>query len=128
MSGYSKDEKKSKQNPQPLRLAQAKVRPILRLGGIEARNVEPGRYRVACKGAGTDEQGKPILLFRMIDPPHTGTALRKWLSISQVNGEIRPGSSYAKLVELALGREPEPDEIIEPDHIFKGNSSLLSWD
>src|SRR4029450_4191601 len=101
-----------------LKLAQAKVRPVLRLGGVEARNIEPGNYRVACQGAGADEKGKPILLFRMIDPPHTGTALRKWLSITHVNGEVRPGSAYAKLCELALQREPELDESLEPNDIF----------
>jgi hypothetical protein len=113
----------------PLKLAQAKVRPILRLGGLEARDVEPGRYRIACQGAGADEKGKPILLFRMVDPPHTGTALRKWLNISHVNGEIRPGSSYAKLCELALRRELEPDENLEPNDIFRGRVFLafVGW-
>jgi hypothetical protein len=126
MSKLHTSDSKSKQ---PLKLAQAKVRPILRLGGVEARNVEPGRYRIACQGAGADEKGKPILLFRMIDPPHTGTALRKWLSITHVNGEVRPGSAYAKLCELALQREPELDESLEPNDIFRGKIFLafVGW-
>ena len=120
------DDPKSKQ---PLKLAQAKVRPILRLGGVEAHNVDPGPYRIACQGAGADEKGKPILLFRMIEPPHTGVALRKWLNISHVNGEIRPGSPYAKLCRLALQRVPEPDESLEPNDIFRGKIFLafVGW-
>lgn len=125
----SKSHTKDTKSKQPLKLAQAKVRPILRLGGVEARNIEPGNYRVACQGAGADEKGKPILLFRMVDPPHTGTALRKWLSITHVNGEVRPGSAYAKLCELALQREPEPDESLEPNDIFRGKVFLafVGW-
>ena len=121
-------ETKSK-NPPQLKLAQAKVRPTLRLGGVEAQNIKPNRYRIACQGAGADEKGKPILLFRMIDPPHAGTALRKWLSITHVNGEVRPGSSYAKLCQLALQREVEPDESLEPNEIFKGKIFLafVGW-
>jgi len=126
MSKFHNGDPKSKQ---PLRLVQTKVHPILRLGGVEARNVEPGKYRVACQGAGADEKGKPILLFRMIDPPHTGTALRKWLSIMHVNGEVRPGSAYAKLCELALQRELEPDESLEPNDVFRGKIFLafVGW-
>jgi len=127
MSKSHTDDGKSK--TAPLKLAQGKVRPILRLGGIEACKVEPGRYRMACQGAGADEKGKPMLLFRMIDPPHAGTALRKWLNISHVIGEIRPGSSYAKLCELAVGRELEPDESLEPNDIFRGKIFLafVGW-
>jgi hypothetical protein len=119
----------NRKSKQPLKLTQAKVRPILRLGGVEAHNIEPGRHRVACQGAGADEKGKPILLFRMIDAPHTGKALRKWLNIAHVNGEIRPGSSYAKLCELALGREVEPDESLEPNDVFRGKVFLafIGW-
>jgi hypothetical protein len=119
----------NEKSKQPLKLAQAKVRPILRLGGVEARNVQPDKYRIACQGAGADEKGKPILLFRIIDPPYTGVALRKWLSITHVNGEVRPGSTYAKLCELALGREPEPDESLEPNDVFKGKVFLafVGW-
>lgn len=54
----SKSHTKDTKSKQPLKLAQAKVRPILRLGGVEARNIEPGNYRVACQGAGADEKGK----------------------------------------------------------------------
>jgi hypothetical protein len=124
-----KSHNSDQKSKQPLKLAQAKVRPILRLGGIEARNIEPGNYRIACQGAGADEKGKPILLFRMIDPPHTGTALRKWLSITHVNGEVRPGSAYAKLCEIALGREPETDESLEPNDVFRGKVFLafVGW-
>jgi hypothetical protein len=126
MQNFHSAAKKSKP---PLKLAQAKVRPVLRLGGVEARNIEPGNYRVASQGAGADEKGKPLLLFRMIDPPHTGTALRKWLSITHINGEVRPGSAYAKLCELALGREPEPDETLEPNDVFRGKVFLafVGW-
>jgi hypothetical protein len=45
------------------------------------------------------------------------------------NGEIRPGSAYARLCEFALEREIEPDETIEPNDIFKGKVFLafVGW-
>lgn len=126
MSKYPDHLQKSKN---PLKLAPAKVRPILRLGGIEPHNMEVGPYKIACQGAGVHEKGKPILLFRVAEGPHIGTALRKWLKIEQVNGQIRPGCSYAKLCELALGRELEPDESLEPNEVFRGKIFLafVGW-
>lgn len=113
----------------PLKVGAASVRPILRMGGIEAHNMEAGNYRVNCTGAGADEKGRPILTFRVLDEPHTGTALRKWLAIHHTNGEIRPGTPYAKLCALALGRDPEPDDILEPSEIFRGKNFLafVGW-
>ena len=42
---------------------------------------------------------------------------------------VRPGSAYAKLCALALGREPEPDESLEPNDIFRGRVFLafVGW-
>src|SRR5262249_6234655 len=63
-------------------------------------------------------------LFRVLDGPHSGTALRMWLTIPEINGLVSLGTRYARFCALALGRELEPGDALEPEAIFPGKTFL----
>jgi hypothetical protein len=102
-----------------------KTTPRLRLGGFEpSDDMQPGDYKVSCEGAAK----KPFrhggvlieLNYRVIDGPHTGTALRQWFTV-KASGLISPRSRFASQCEVALGRPLDAsDDIDNPDSIFVG--------
>jgi hypothetical protein len=96
----------------------------LRAGGLQpATDMQPGEYLCACEAATDTIHGKSrqaILQFRIVDGPHAGTALRQWLTISDVGGLVSLYTRYAKHCAIALGRELEPGDSLEPEPIFPG--------
>jgi len=96
----------------------------LRLGGMEpSEDMQPGTYKVACEGASKRpfKDGIRIeLKYRVIDGPHTGTALRQWITV-HASGVFSPRSRYATQCAVALGRPLEAsDNPDDPASIFSG--------
>jgi hypothetical protein len=99
--------------------------PNLHLGGLApAQNMPAGQYLVACDSAWTESIGKGVrvvLQFRVIDGPHTGTALRQWVMVSQGGNVISPSGRYAKYCAIALDRPLAVDDnVADPGSIFSG--------
>lgn len=98
----------------------------LRAGGLEPDDsMTPGQYIANCEGAKIDTKGRntiAVLEFRVIDGPHGGTSLRQWITIPDVDGSVPVGCRYARQCVLALGREIEPGDDLNPAAIFKGKT------
>jgi hypothetical protein len=98
----------------------------LRAGGLEPdASMEPGDYVANCEGATITSKGKStiaVLEFRIIDGPHSGTSLRQWITIPDIDGSVPLGSRYAKQCALALGREIESGDDLDPCAIFKSKT------
>jgi hypothetical protein len=96
----------------------------LRAGGLEpTTDMQPGQYVCACESATdiiTGRSRQAILQFRIIDGPHLGVGLRQWLTISEVGGIVSLATRYAKHCAIALGRDIEPGDALEPESIFPG--------
>lgn len=96
----------------------------LRAGGLAANeSMEPGEYIANCEGATITNKGRTtvaVLEFRIIDGPHSGIALRQWIPVPDVDGIVPLGSRYGRLCAVALGREIEPGDDLNPTVIFKG--------
>jgi hypothetical protein len=101
----------------------------LRAGGLEpSESMVPGQYVAACEGATITTKGKTtiaVLEFRIIDEPYSGTALRQWVAIPDVDGVVPIGSRYGRQCKLALGREIEPGDDLDPGSIFRGRFFLI---
>jgi len=95
---------------------------MLRAGGLApSEDMAPGEYTAACEGATITTKGKTtiaVLQFRIIDGPHSSTSLRQWLTIPDVDGIVSLGSRYARHCTIALGREIEPGDSLDPATIF----------
>ena len=111
-----------------LKLVAPAVKPPagLRLGGlVPSAEMNPGEYVAACESAWVESIGKGsrvVLQFRVIEGPHTGTALRQWLPASDGGGVVSPMGRYAKHCSIALGRPLDvDDDINNPDAIFSGS-------
>jgi hypothetical protein len=100
----------------------------LRAGGLEpSEEMEPGRYLVNCEAATITKKGKAtiaVLEFRIINEPHSGTALRQWVTIPDIDGSVPIASRYARQCAIALGREIEPGDDLDPSSIFRGKIFL----
>jgi hypothetical protein len=101
-----------------------KPAPRLRLGGFEpSSDMRPGEYQVSCEGASKKSfsGGQLVeLKFRVIDGPHTGTALRQWIPLDP-SGVIDPRSRYAQQCVAALGRPLDvDDDLNDAASIFVG--------
>ena len=98
----------------------------LRAGGLEpSDSMEPGEYIANCEGATITSKGRTtiaILEFRIIQGPHAGTALRQWITVPDVDGIVPIGSRYGRQCALALGREIESGDDLNPAAIFKGKN------
>jgi hypothetical protein len=96
----------------------------LRAGGLEPTDsMAPGEYIANCEGATiTSKGGKTIatLAFRVIEGSHSGTALRQWITLPDIDGIVPLGSKYGRQCALALGREIEPGDDLSPGAIFPG--------
>ena len=94
----------------------------LRAGGIPpSKDMQPGQYVVSCESATLTTRGQhttAVLQFRIIDGPHAGTALRQWLSVSDVSGVVSLESRYARHCAIALDTEIEPGDNLDPSQIF----------
>ena len=94
----------------------------LRAGGLKpSDDMGPGEYTAACEGATITSKGKTtiaLLGFRIVDGPHSGTSLRQWLTIPDVDGIVPLASRYARHCAVALGREIEPGDNLDPAAIF----------
>lgn len=100
-------------------------------GGLEPDDsMQPGEYVANCEAAKVITKGRAlvaILEFRIIDGPHSGVAVRQWLTVSDINGVISLGSRYARHCALALGEdEIEPGDDLDPELIFPGKTFLVS--
>ncbi len=101
-----------------------KPSPRLRLGGMEpSDDMQAGEYKVCCEAASKRSSNNGIrieLNFRVIDGPHTGTALRQWIAIHPA-GVFSPRSRYAVQCQIALGRPLDAnDNPDDPASIFSG--------
>jgi hypothetical protein len=101
-----------------------KTRTRLRLGGMEpSDDMQPDEYKILCEGASWREFAKSIrvdLKYRVIDGPHTGTALRQWITLDK-SGVFSPKSRYATQCAIALGRPLDAtDNPDDPASIFSG--------
>ena len=98
----------------------------LRAGGLEPdESMTPGEYIANCEGAKIDTKGRntiAVLEFRIIDGPHTGTALRQWITVPDVDGNVPLRSRYGCQCALAIGREIEPGDDLNPAAIFKSKT------
>jgi hypothetical protein len=99
----------------------------LQAGGLEPDDsVTPGEYIANCEGATITTKGRntiAVLEFRIIDGQHSGTSVRQWIAIPDVDGVVPVGSRYARHCALALGREKiEPGDDLNPVAIFKGRT------
>ncbi|HXV82340.1 MAG TPA: hypothetical protein VEG60_20930 [Candidatus Binatia bacterium] len=96
----------------------------LRAGGLEPTDsMAPGEYIAHCEGATIKTKGRntiAALEFRVIEGSHSGTALRQWITIPEVDGLVPLGSRYGRQCALALGREIEPGDELSPAAIFQG--------
>jgi hypothetical protein len=122
----SKTNYTSEQKHSRLKLASLPIKPVarLRLGGMEpSEDMQPGEYKVACEGASKKPWAKGIrveLKFRVVDGPHTGTALRQWIAVD-TSGLFSPQSRYALQCAVALGRPLDAgDNPDDPASIFSG--------
>jgi hypothetical protein len=87
--------------------------------------MEPGEYVANCEGATITSKGRTtiaMLEFRIIEGPHAGTALRQWITVPDVDGIVPIGSRYGRQCALALGREIESGDDLNPAAIFKGKN------
>src|SRR5262245_63095074 len=93
-----------------------------RAGGLAPDDaMTPAQYVCCCESATTITRGQnttAVLQFRVLDGPHSGTALRQWLAISDVGGVVSLDSRYARHCAIALGVEIEPGDELEPSQIF----------
>ena len=96
----------------------------LRAGGLEPdHSMQPGEYLASCEGGTVTTKGKntiAVLEFRIIDGPQSGTSVRQWISIPDVDGITPLASRYGRQCALALGREIEPGEDLNPAAVFRG--------
>jgi hypothetical protein len=109
-----------------LKLAHLPTKPParLRLGGMEpSDDMQPGEYKISCEGASKKSFAGGLrieLKYRVIDGPHTGTALRQWITVD-ASGVISPKSRYALQCAVALGRPLDTgDNPDDPASIFSG--------
>lgn len=100
----------------------------LRAGGHEATTgMEPGQYVVICEGGRVEPYYKgqrANLVFKIFDGPHEGTALNMWIPLGDVGGVVPIKSRYAKQCKVALGRDIEPGDDLDPAKIFPGHVFL----
>jgi hypothetical protein len=113
-------------NKSRLKLAHLRTKPQarLRLGGMEpSDDMQPGEYKISCEGASKKSFAGGLrieLKYRVIDGPHTGTALRQWITVD-ASGVISPKSRYASQCAVALGRPLDSsDNPDDPASIFSG--------
>jgi hypothetical protein len=101
----------------------------LRAGGLEpSESMVPGQYVAACEGGTITTKGKTtiaVLAFRIIDGPHGGTALRQWITVPEVDGSVPIACRYARQCAIALGREIESGDDLDPGSIFRGHLFLI---
>jgi hypothetical protein len=101
----------------------------LRAGGLApTEEMAPGQYVVACEGATITTKGRTtlvILEFRVIDGPNGGTALRQWITIPEIEGVVPLASRYGRQCAIALGREIESGDNLDPSKIFRGKFFLV---
>ena len=105
------------------------ARKPLRAGGFApSEHMQPGEYVCACDGATEIEKGRfrqAVLQYRVVEGPHMGTALRQWLTISEIGGLVSFNTRYAKHCCIALGQELQPGDPLEAESIFPGKIFLV---
>jgi hypothetical protein len=96
----------------------------LRAGGLEpSESMAPGKFVAACEGGTITTKGRntiAVLEFRIIDGPHSGTALRQWITIPVVDEIVPIASRYGRQCAVALGREINSGDELDPATIFRG--------
>jgi hypothetical protein len=101
----------------------------LRAGGLEPNeSMAPGQYVAACEGGTITTKGKTtiaVLEFRILDGPHGGTALRQWITIPDIDGVVPIASRYGRQCAIALEREIESGDDLDPGAIFRGKFFLI---
>ena len=98
----------------------------LRAGGLApSESMAPGQYVAACEGGTITMKGKAtiaVLEFRILDGPNGGTALRQWITIPDIDGVVPIASRYGRQCAIALGREIESGDDLDPAAIFKSKT------
>jgi hypothetical protein len=101
----------------------------LRAGGLEPSvDMAPGRYTANCAGGKIITKGRNnivMLEFSVIEGSHAGTGLRQWISLPDVDGVVSVGSRYARQCAIALGREIEPGDDLDPAAIFRTKTFVI---
>ena len=97
-------------------------------GNLPDESMQPGRYVARCQTGKFIERGSKliaVLVFEIAEGPHTGTALREWIKVNEVNGVVGSGSKYYEHCRLALGRPIKRGDGLEPDVIFAGKLCVV---
>jgi hypothetical protein len=85
----------------------------------------PGEYVAHCEGAKITAKGRntiAVLQYRVAEGFHSGTVLSQWITIPDVDGIVPLGSRYARQCAVALGREIEPGDDLNPEMIFRSKT------
>jgi hypothetical protein len=117
--------------PRQLKIVAGSAKPkSLRAGGLAPdESMAPGVYTANCEGGTLTMKGKTtiaVLEFRIIDGPHTGTALRQWITVPDIDGVVPLSSRYARACAIALGRGIECGDNLDPGQIFRAKTFSVS--
>ena len=118
MSKSHSEDPKSKPN---LKVIAGNKPAVVAGGNLPDESMQPGRYVARCQTAKFIERGSKltaILVFEIAEGPHTGTALRQWIKVNEVNGVVGSGSKYYDHCRLALGRAIKRGDNLDPEAIF----------
>ena len=125
MSKSHTDDSKSKPN---LKVIAGNKPAVVAGGSLPDESMQPGRYVARCQTAKFIERGSKItavLLFEIAEGPHTGTALRQWIAVNEVNGVVGSGSKYYQHCQLALGRPIRRGDSLDPEVVFAGKLCVV---
>jgi hypothetical protein len=99
----------------------------LRQAGVApAADMPAGHYKVTCEAARiTQKWGKSIceFSFRIVEGQFFGTTLPGWIPIFLIGDCVHPGK-YTRACAVALGRESDPGDDLDPEAVFVGKVFL----
>jgi hypothetical protein len=97
---------------------------IIRAGGMPPPDEMPAdKYITLCEGAKIATLwGKPtaVLTFRVADGKYFGVSLLGYFDIDMTGETTNAGCEYNTMCEIALNRELEPGDDLNPTRIFPG--------
>jgi len=83
----------------------------------------PGMYKVRCHDVVQMQRGRylqVVLTFEVAEEAwNDGTELKQWYNLKAQSGMVSPHTKYARAWELAVGREIQVGDNMDPE-IFKG--------
>ena len=110
-------------------------KPLLIAGGHNPdESMQPGKYiaKIQAVNVRKDKQGASsvkltaILLFEITEGPHSGTALRQWLSVNEIKGIVGAGTKYYQHCALAFHRPIKRGDNLDPEVIFTDKLCVVS--